>query len=295
MEPVLLTAREPRRKGLPSLKARAARLRARGAVPLLKVVLVGDDPASVLYTGKKKAYMESFGAACDIIRLPADAQAAELLGVVDDVARDPLVHGALTQLPLPAHLAGLGAESRFPARMDVDGLCAENVRGLVRGDDEGRIMVPCTPKGVALLLAHHGIPVAGRRAAVVGRSMIAGKPMAALLTNLDATVTLCHSRTRDLAGETRRADVIVSAVGRPGLIRKEHIGDNRPAVVDVGTTPLPGGGVAGDVAFDEVAPLAGAIAPVPGGAGPMTVHCLALNLLQAAERATAAGDGGRRT
>lgn len=294
MEPVLLTARGPRERGLPSLRDRTGRLTAGGAPPpLLKVVLVGDDPASVLYTGRKKAYMESFGAACDVIRLPADAQASELLDVVGGIAGDPLVHGALVQLPLPPHLAGLGAESLFPARMDVDGLCAENVHRLHRGAPEEETMVPCTPKGVAALLEHHGVPVAGSRVAVVGRSTIVGRPLAALLTNRDATVTLCHSRTRDLPDATRRADVIVSAVGRPGLIGRRHVGDNRPVVVDVGISRGPGGRVLGDAAFDEVAPLVRAITPVPGGVGPMTVHCLALNLLQAAEAARRPG-GGRR-
>ena len=284
-------------------KAHAAALRQRLATeatafatatdrpPRLVVILVGSHPASLSYVGNKARMAAEVGIDAPVRRLDAEISEAELLREIARLNGDPAVDGILVQLPLPDGIdAGRVLEAIDPDK-DVDGFHPLNVGRLATsggrpGDD---LLVPCTPLGCLIMLeATLGrVELAGRRAVVLGRSNIVGKPMAMLLLGADCTVTLVHSRTRDLPGECRRADILVAAVGKPGLVRGDWVAPGA-VVIDVGINRVerPGGGSAlvGDVAFDEVAPHAGAITPVPGGVGPMTVACLLRNTLAAARR-----------
>ena len=278
-------------------KAFAARVRAqvaghvaglvaeRGLRPGLAVVLVGEDPASQVYVRNKGAQTLEAGMESFEHKLPATASEAELLALVARLNADPAVHGILVQLPLPAHLdADLVINAIDPAK-DVDGFHISNVGLLGTGQ---KAMVPCTPLGCLMLLRDTLGDLSGRTAVVVGRSNIVGKPMAQLLLGDSCTVTIAHSRTRDLPEVCRSAEILVAAVGRPDMIRGDWI---RPGatVIDVGinrvTTPEGRTRLTGDVAFDEAREVAGAITPVPGGVGPMTIACLLANTLTAACRA----------
>lgn len=259
---------------------RVQRLRAHGIAPGLVVVLVGEDPASQVYVRNKDRAATEAGFAVRTLRLPASTGQAELLAQVDTLNRDPLVHGILVQLPLPRGLDAQAVIERLDPAKDVDGLTPRNVAALWRGE-EG--LVPCTPLGCIELLDRNGIAIAGRRAVVIGRSQLVGKPLAALLLERDATVTLAHSRTRDLAAVAREAEILVAAVGRPRLVQAGWV---RPgaAVLDVGINRLDDGRLCGDVDFHAVLPVAGAITPVPGGVGPMTIAMLLANTARAAAR-----------
>lgn len=267
-------------------KAVAAALRGELAVkvaglpyqPGLAVVLVGDDPASAVYVRSKDRAAREAGIAAHTIRMPADTTEAALLAEIARLNADDSVDGILVQLPLPAGIrADAVIEAIDPAK-DVDGFHPVNA-GLLASGRAG--LVPCTPKGVMRLLAQAGVALAGARALVLGRSAIVGRPMAALLLGADATVTMAHSRTRDLAAECRRADVLVAAVGRAEMVRADWVAPGA-VVIDVGINRLADGRLVGDVAYEEVARVAGAITPVPGGVGPMTIACLLENTLLAA-------------
>jgi methylenetetrahydrofolate dehydrogenase (NADP+)/methenyltetrahydrofolate cyclohydrolase len=267
-------------------KAAAARLRARLAAevaalpfrPRLQVILVGDDPASAVYVRNKEKAARAAGFAGETERLPADSAEAAVLARIAALNDDPEVDGILVQLPLPRHIRAEAVIAALDPAKDVDGFHPLNAGLLAIGRPA---LVPCTPKGVMTLLAEAGVTLAGARAVVLGRSTIVGRPMAALLTLADATVTLAHSRTRELAAECRRADILVAAVGRAGMVRGDWI---RPGacVIDVGINRLPDGSLAGDVAYAEALPHAGWITPVPGGVGPMTIATLLENTLAAA-------------
>jgi methylenetetrahydrofolate dehydrogenase (NADP+)/methenyltetrahydrofolate cyclohydrolase len=265
--------------------AGAARLFAEhGVKPGLAVVLVGDDPASQVYVRNKDKAAHEAGFAVRTERLPASTRQDELLVLVARLNADRSVHGILVQLPLPAGLDSDAVVRAIDPAKDVDGLTPANVARLVLGDPTG--LVPCTPAGCIELCDRHGVELAGRRVVVLGRSMLVGKPVALLALARHATVTICHSRTRDLPAVCREADVLIAAVGRPELVRGDWI---RPGacVLDVGINRLPaerGGGLVGDVAFDEAAEVAGWITPVPGGVGPMTIAMLLANTLRAAQR-----------
>ena len=288
--PILLKAQAVRSQGIPDIKARVKKLRRQGIVPGLRVVLVGKDPASVLYTDNKKAFIESLGGRCRIINLSEAVTEGAFLGLLEEATEDPLAHGVFVQFPLPPHLSRLDVASHIPARKDVDGLSPANTYKLLAGHREA--LLPCTPKGIVMLLGHYGIELEGKRACVIGRSRIVGRPLALLLINRNATVTLCHSRTRDMEEITRASDLIVTAIGQENFLGRQHIGDRAPVVVDVGINRGSDGKLCGDVDFEAVAPLTRAITPVPGGVGPMTVFALAQNLLQAAEaRLEEYGDG----
>lgn len=248
--------------------------------PGLAVVLVGDQPASAVYVRNKNRSAEMAGLVAQTIRLSASASQAELLAVVARLNTDPDVDGILVQLPLPPQIAQRDVIEAIDPAKDVDGFHPLNVGRL---SDGLPTLVPCTPLGVMRLLADAGIALAGARALVLGRSAIVGKPMAALLLAADATVTIAHSRTRDLAVECRRANILIAAVGKPAMVRGDWIG-NGATVIDVGINRLPDGKLSGDVAFDEALRVAGAITPVPGGVGPMTIACLLENTVTAAER-----------
>ncbi len=248
--------------------------------PGLAVVLVGDDPASAVYVRNKDRAAQAVGIAARTIRLPADTSQADLLKVVEALNVDPEIDGILVQLPLPKGLDSAAIILAIDPAKDVDGLTPTNAGLLVAGQ---AALVPCTPLGVMKLLGHAGISLSGARAVVLGRSVLVGKPVAALLLAADATVTIAHSRTRNLEAECRRADVLVAAVGRPEMVRADWIAPGA-VVIDVGINRLADGRLVGDVAFDECAKIARAITPVPGGVGPMTIACLLENTLTAALR-----------
>lgn len=255
----------------------AARIAELGFAPGLAVVLVGDDPASAVYVRSKDKAAHSVGIAARTIRLPATTPQGELLALIATLNADPGVDGILVQLPLPAGLDSEAVIRAIDPAKDVDGLTPTNAGLLVSGKAS---LVACTPLGSMKLLAHAGVTLRGARAVVLGRSVLVGKPIAALLTAADATVTLAHSRTRDIAAECRRADVVVAAVGRPEMVRGDWIAPGA-VVIDVGINRVDGG-LVGDVATAECIAHAGAITPVPGGVGPMTIACLLENTLTAA-------------
>ncbi len=259
---------------------RVRALRARGVAPGLAVVLVGDDPASQVYVrNKDKAALEA-GFEVRTVRRGAELSQSELLALIEELNRERGVHGILVQLPLPKGLVAEPVLERLDPAKDVDGLTAHNVAALWRGEDG---LVPCTPAGCIELLDRNGIELEGKRAVVIGRSQLVGKPLAALLLARNATVTLAHSRSRELASVAREAEILVAAVGRAKLVRASWV---RPGavVLDVGINRLEDGRLCGDVDFQEVLPVAGAITPVPGGVGPMTIAMLLANTVRAAAR-----------
>ena len=241
-----------------------------GIVPGLAVVLVGEDPASQVYVGRKAKACEEVGFLSREYRLPADTGEAQLLKLIDDLNRDSFIHGILVQLPLPKHISTEKIIAAIDVHKDVDGFHPFNVGGLVTGSP---LFVPCTPRGIMELISRTGISLAGKDAVVVGRSNIVGKPMALLLLAQNATVTICHSKTKDLPGVTSRADVLIAAVGKPRMITADMVKEGA-VVIDVGVNRLDNGKLAGDVAFDEVAAKVSHITPVPGGVGPMTIAML---------------------
>ena len=261
------------------VRERVARLATRGVVPGLATVLVGDDPASHLYVGNKEKACEEVGMRSFGHRLAASTEQAELLALVHALGRRRDVHGILVQLPLPAALDARSVIEALPPEKDVDGLHPVNQGRLLAGEPGLR---PCTPLGVLRLIDETGVPLKGARAVVVGRSLLVGKPVALLLLERHATVTVCHSRTVDLGGEVGRADVLVAATGQAGLVRGAWI---RPGavVIDGGMNRGPDGKLCGDVEF-AACERAAHITPVPGGVGPMTVAMLLANTVAAAER-----------
>ncbi len=250
-----------------------------GRRPGLVGIQVGDDPASELYQANKAKAAEAVGMTSRRVKLPAETAQAELDALIDELNADEAVDGMLVQLPVPGHLSEPLIAGRIHPDKDVDGFSPVNVGRLVRGEPG---LVPCTPSGVMYLLGGAGVTLEGARAVVIGRSLIVGKPMALLLIAESATVTVAHSRTRDLPALCREADVLVVAIGRPEMVRGDWI---RPgaAVVDVGTNRTDDG-LRGDVAAAEAAEVAGWITPVPGGVGPMTIAFLLANTLKAAQR-----------
>jgi methylenetetrahydrofolate dehydrogenase (NADP+)/methenyltetrahydrofolate cyclohydrolase len=269
-------------------KAIAAALRARvaeqigalGFSPGLVVVLVGDDPASAVYVRAKDRAAREAGIAVRTIRLPADTAEAALLAEIAALNADPAVDGILVQLPLPAWIRTQAVLEAIDPAKDVDGFHPLNVGRLAAGSPN---LVPCTPLGIMRLLEAAEVPLAGARALVIGRSTIVGRPLLSLLLGANATVTAVHSRTRDLAAECRRAEVLVAAAGRPEMVRGDWIGQGA-TVIDVGVNRLADGRLVGDVAYAECVAVAGAITPVPGGVGPMTIACLLENTVAAALR-----------
>lgn len=251
-----------------------------GVTPGLAVVLVGDDPASHVYVRNKAKQCRAAGMASFEHRLPGDTAQATLLALVAQLNADPAVHGILVQLPLPRHLDAAAVIAAIDPAKDVDGFHPVNVGRLWSGLDG---FVPCTPLGCLLLLRAFGGELAGKHAVVVGRSNIVGKPMAALLLRENCTVTLAHSRTRDLPTVCRSADILVAAVGQPQFLKAEWIKPGA-VVIDVGINRGPDGKLVGDVDFAGAAPIASAITPVPGGVGPMTIACLLQNTYTAAAR-----------
>jgi methylenetetrahydrofolate dehydrogenase (NADP+)/methenyltetrahydrofolate cyclohydrolase len=264
------------------VRENAQRLRDRGIQPRLAVILVGDDPASAVYVLNKMRDCEECGVRGETIRLPAGVPQDELLLRVAKLNADRAVHGILVQQPLPEGLDSFVITCAVDKIKDVDALHPENA-GLISLDRPN--FLPCTPAGVMLLLDHYGIEIGGKNAVIVGRSHIVGKPMAQLLLSRSATVTVCHSRTPDLGAFTRTADILITAVGKLGLIAGNMIKPGA-AVIDVGMNRKPDGKLAGDVVFGEAEPVAAYITPVPGGVGPMTRAVLMKNTITAAVEAT---------
>ena len=251
----------------------------RGILPCLAVVLVGDDPASQVYVRNKERDCADVGIHSRVFRLPAQTTQGQLMELIETLASDPRVHGIMVQLPLPAHLDKKQVIEAIPWQKDVDGLGVHNAGCLCVGE---KGFIACTAKGVLRLIQRTGVTIEGKQAVVVGRSSLVGKPTALLLLNENATVTQCHSKTRDLAKITRGADILVSAIGKPGLIQADMIKPGA-VVIDVGTTRGPDGKLYGDVAFEKAIEVAGFITPVPGGVGPMTRAMLMENAVEAGE------------
>ena len=258
---------------------RVSALAAKGARPGLAVVLVGADPASQVYVRNKVAACEKAGLHSVKEQYPAEMTEAELLTRIEVLNQDPTIHGILVQLPLPKHMDAHKVIEAIAAEKDVDGFHVSNAGLLMTGQPLFR---PCTPYGVMKMLESEGVALRGAEAVIVGASNIVGKPMAMLLLQAGATITICNSKTRDLAAQTRRADVLVVATGKPGMIDGSMIKPGA-VVIDVGINRLPDGKLTGDVDFDSARNVAGWITPVPGGVGPMTVATLIQNTLQACE------------
>ena len=260
------------------VKESVVRLARRGIVPGLAVILVGDDAASRVYVRNKTRACEETGVRSLQIDLPASVSQDALLRRIAEINADPALHGILVQLPLPSHIDASEVMRVVAPEKDVDGFHLRNLGALVAGAPG---FVPCTPAGIMRLLRHAEVPLAGRRAVIVGRSGTVGKPLALLLLQADATVTVCHSRTVDLARETLQADILVAAAGRPKLVSASMVKPGA-CVVDVGINRLPDGSLAGDVDFHRVNGVAGWLTPVPGGVGPMTIAMLLENCIRAA-------------
>ena len=269
---------------------RVSRLRAAGTVPGLAVVLVGEDPASKVYVKGKTAACEKAGLNSWLHTMPADTPQERLIAFVKQLNADPAVHGILVQLPLPKGLDARAVIEAIDPAKDADGFNYVNVGALVVGEEA---FYPCTPWGVMKMLEHEGVKVEGAHAVVIGRSTIVGKPMAMLLLNAGATVTVCHSKTKDLPGITRQADILVAAVGRPRMVTPDMVKPGA-VVIDVGINRLPDGKLCGDVDTQAVAAVASRITPVPGGVGPMTIAMLVANTVTAAERRAGLGAQGSR-
>jgi methylenetetrahydrofolate dehydrogenase (NADP+)/methenyltetrahydrofolate cyclohydrolase len=277
----LIDGRRHARELRDALRVEAAGLLAKfGAPPKLTVVLVGDDAASRLYVANKSKACRDVGIESVVIELPAATSLAKLLDVIEAQNRDPSVHGILVQLPLPRHLPVNAVLERIAVEKDVDGFHLYNVGSLALGT---AVFPPCTPYGVQKLLEAERIPIAGQNVVVVGASNIVGKPTAMMLMQKDATVCICHAKTRDLAQFTILADILVVAAGKPNLIVPQMV-KTGAVVIDVGINRLPNGKIVGDVDFAGVSQKASHITPVPGGVGPMTVTMLLANTITAAQR-----------
>lgn len=254
-------------------------LKARGVNPGLAVVIVGNDPASRVYVNNKKKACAECGIYSEEYALPEETTEEALLALVRELNERPDIHGILVQLPLPKHISEDKVILTIRPEKDVDAFHKQNVGAIMTGDYE---FVPCTPAGVMALLDEYGIDVTGKRAVVIGRSNIVGKPQAMLLLHKNATVTICHSRTQNLAEITREADILVAAIGKLEFVTKDMVKPGA-VVIDVGMNRNAEGKLRGDVAFDEVSEIASFITPVPGGVGPMTITMLMQNTLRAAE------------
>ena len=261
-------------------KIRVDRLRAAGLAPGLAVIMVGENAASKIYVRNKVKACQDIGIHSEEILLPADATQERVLAAIDRLNIDPNIHGILVQLPLPPQIDVLTVIDRIKLEKDVDGFNLYNVGGLVTG---GTVFPPCTPYGVVCLLEYSNIPITGQNVVVVGASNIVGKPMALMLMQREATVAICHIKTRDLAQFTILADILVVAAGLPNLITAPMV-KTGAVVIDVGINRLSNGTLVGDVDFEEVRKKASYITPVPGGVGPMTITMLLCNTIQSAER-----------
>lgn len=277
----ILSGKEVSARIKEKLKAEVAALTEKGVTPGLAVVIVGNDPASKVYVGRKEAMCAELGMYSEKYSLPEDTAQSELLALIEKLNSDPNIHGILVQLPLPEPLDEKAVIAAIAPQKDVDAFHPVNVGKIMIGDYD---FVPCTPAGIMELIAESGVEVEGKNCVVIGRSNIVGKPMSMLLLHKNGTVTICHSRTKNLAEITRNADILVAAVGRAHFVTADMVKPGA-VVIDVGMNRLEDGKLAGDVDFDAVEPIVAAITPVPGGVGPMTISMLMRNTLTAAKRA----------
>ncbi len=291
MSTTIIDGKEVARQIREGLAAEIAELKAQGKTPGLAVVLVGEDPASQVYVGSKVRACEELGLYSQKWELPADTTQEQLVELIHQLNADERIHGILVQSPPPPHIDEEAVILNIDPRKDVDGFHPANVAKLVLEDEEG--FVPCTPLGCMELLKAYGIPTAGKHAVVIGRSLIVGKPMANLLVSkkANATVTIAHSRTADLPGLCRTADIIVAAVGRPEMVKADYVKEGA-VVLDVGINRIPdstrprGYRIVGDVDYEAVKDKCSAITPVPGGVGPMTIAMLMANTVKACRQLT---------
>ena len=262
-----------------AIKNEVAELKEKGVTPGLAVIIVGDDPASRVYVNNKKKACADLGMLSEEYALPAETTNEELLGLINELNGRKDINGILCQLPLPRHLDEKAVINAIAPEKDVDAFHPINVGGIMTGDYS---FLPCTPAGVMQMLKHYDIETAGKHCVVIGRSNIVGKPMAMLMRHANATVTICHSRTANLAEECKRADILIAAVGKPKFVTPDMVKEGA-VVIDVGMDRDENGKLCGDVDFDAVEPICGAISPVPGGVGPMTISMLMRNTLTAAK------------
>lgn len=266
---------------LPQLALEVEKLKTK---PKMRVILVGNNPASLAYVGHKEKMCKKIGAECDLVKLDANVKREEFLAEIKKLNEDSSIHGGFVQLPLPEHLKDIDTTELINNKKDVDGFGIESFMGLIK-DDHTRAFIPCTPKGIIRLLKHFEIPIKYQNITIIGRSLIVGKPLFLLLQAEGATVTLCHSKTKDLKQHTKSADIIISAVGKERFLTKKYFkSDQSQVLIDVGINKDSNGKLCGDMDFDNIQDQVKAITPVPGGVGPMTVFSLMENLILATQR-----------
>jgi methylenetetrahydrofolate dehydrogenase (NADP+) / methenyltetrahydrofolate cyclohydrolase len=279
MAAIIIDGKEIAKKKRLEIADQVQELKKQGITPGLAVILVGDNQASRTYVNSKQKTAKELGMHNVLIEYPVSITEQELLAKIDELNNDEAIHGILVQLPLPGHISEKKLIEAISPEKDVDGFHPINIGRMMTGQDA---FLPCTPYGVMVMMEDIGIDLSGKHVVVVGRSNIVGKPAGQLFLNENATVTYCHSRTKDLKEHTKQADVIVAAVGKAGLITAEHIKPGA-VVIDVGMNRNDAGKLCGDVAFEEVKEMAGYITPVPGGVGPMTIAMLMYNTLKSAK------------
>jgi len=262
------------------IKEEVRQLTAEGRRPGLAAVLVGDNPASVIYVRNKRRACEEAGIYSEEHKLPEDTKQEDLLALIQQLNADPKIHGILLQLPLPKDLDTDRVLVEIHPRKDVDGLHPNNIGCLTMGSP---VFVPCTPAGVMAMLDYHAIPIEGKRAVIIGRSNLVGRPVSLLLMHRNATITVCHSRTRDIGSVCREGDILIAAIGKARFVTAEMVKPGA-VVIDVGINRLPDGKLVGDVDYDPVSKKAEWITPVPGGVGPMTIAMLLKNTVESARR-----------
>ena len=265
-----------------NLKKRVQKLKAR---PCLKVILVGNNPSSIIYVNNKLSFCKKINADCEIVKVDEKITKDSFIKLVREIAKDPSVSGLLVQLPVPEQLKDIEYSTLIPAEKDVDGFTQKNIFSLYNEKARKNIvsLIPCTPAGIVKMAKFYQVSFEGKNVIIIGRSLIVGKPLSLLLSNLNATVTLCHSKTKNLKALTQQADIIISAMGQPNFIDANYFNESKSQIVfDVGISRL-NGKIVGDVKFDQVKEKVKAITPVPGGIGPMTILSLANNLVTAAE------------
>lgn len=267
------------------LSKKAKDLKSQGLTPRLDVILVGNNPASLTYVKNKKKRAESLGAECNIKHLDENISEEEFLKVVQDTQTDSKVHGCFVQLPLPKQLSNIDTHSLIRADKDVDGFHPENSSAAFSGEHLDEKLIACTPSGIIDILDYYQIPLEGKKVVVIGRSMIVGRPVAMLCLARNATVTVCHSRTQNLKEETKQADIIISAIGKPKFLDKSYLRDDQSQVlIDVGINRDENDKLVGDLHQSDIESHVAAYTPVPGGVGPMTINSLMKNLFKAAEK-----------
>lgn len=278
----LLLAKEVIEDKIPILKNKCLELSKQGLTPKMRVILVGDNTASQIYVRNKEKLCQRVGAEFELIKLDKEISRQEFLAEIDQMNNDPSITGCFVQLPVPKHLQDIDVTGLINPHKDVDGFHSESIVNIYKNGHEG--FIPCTPKGIITLLKHYNIPIAGKHCVIIGRSLIVGKPMSMLLTNENATVTLCHSKTKDIAYFTKQADIIISAVGKAKFINSNYVNsDKDQTLIDVGMNKDDQGKLCGDIDLADVENHVKSITPVPGGVGPLTVFSLIENLIQSTE------------